>query len=244
MTDNGELLIFGQGNAKLDKDTLTFSLPAGFSCPGALECLSKADPSSGVLKDGPQQKFRCFSASTESAFTSVRDARWHNYNLLRYAENSVAISTLIQRSVHAARRSYTTKVRVHVAGDFFSSDYFRGWMSAAAKIKGLTFYAYTKSLHLWVKHQTSIPQNFRLVASIGGKYDDLVESHRLVSARVVMHPDDAKALGLEIDHDDSLALGAKESFALLLHGCQPKGSEASQATKRMRDESVEYSYSK
>ena len=40
--------------------------------------------------------------------------------------------------------------------------------------------------------------------------------------------------GLEIDHDDSHAAFGKESFALLLHGTQPKGSAASQALSLLR----------
>ena len=58
------------------------------------------------------------------------------------------------------------------------------------------------------------------------------------------HPDHAKRMGLEIDHDDSLAMYGKESFALLLHGTQPAKSEASEAISKMRKENIKFSYSK
>ena len=45
-----------------------FSLPAGYSCPFADECLSKADRITGKITDGPDMKFRCFQASLEAVF--------------------------------------------------------------------------------------------------------------------------------------------------------------------------------
>ena len=50
---------------------------------------------------------------------------------------------------------------------------------------------------------------------------------------VVFSEEEAEQKGLEIDHDDAHALG-KKSFALLLHGTQPKGSEASKALQVLR----------
>jgi hypothetical protein len=59
----------------------------------------------------------------------------------------------------------------------------------------------------------------------------------------VFHPDKADALGLEIDHDETHALFGTASFALLLHGQQPKGGDASQAIKILKAEGIEYAYS-
>ena len=41
-------------------------------------------------------------------------------------------------------------------------------------------------------------------------------------------------MGLEIDHDDTHAFESDESFALLLHGTQPAGSEAADALKVLK----------
>ena len=46
------------GNAKLSKEIVTFSLPSGYSCPGAKDCLAKADRETGKIIDGKHQKFR------------------------------------------------------------------------------------------------------------------------------------------------------------------------------------------
>jgi hypothetical protein len=81
-----------------------------------------------------------------------------------------------------------------------------------------------------------VPDNFVLTASVGGKFDDLIDKHDLRSARVVFSEAEAESLGLAIDHDDSLAMTHGPSFALLLHGSQPKGSEASDAWTKLRKE--------
>src|SRR5262245_37884234 len=67
-------LRFGQGNAKLSQGITTFSLPAGWTCPAAKECLSKADRKTGHIKDGKHVKFRCYAASMECRRPSVRKA--------------------------------------------------------------------------------------------------------------------------------------------------------------------------
>src|SRR4051812_44017608 len=74
-------LKFGQGNSKLDDAVFTFSLPAGHFCPFADKCLAKTDRETGRVKDGPNTQFRCFAASGET-YASVRNARWHNADLL------------------------------------------------------------------------------------------------------------------------------------------------------------------
>jgi hypothetical protein len=41
-------------------------------------------------------------------------------------------------------------------------------------------------------------------------------------------------MSFEIDHDDYHAAFGAESFALLIHGTQPKGSTASQALQELK----------
>ena len=59
-----QLLKICKGNAKL-KEVYYWCLPAGHSCPGALECLAKADRHTGRVTDGPDTKIRCWAASME-----------------------------------------------------------------------------------------------------------------------------------------------------------------------------------
>jgi hypothetical protein len=219
---------FGKGNAKLDAATLTFSLPAGWTCPGASACLARVDPGTGKLTDGPATVFRCFSASQEALYRNVRDARWRNFDALRAASSRQGMAALLLGSLPAHAKA----VRIHVSGDFFSQAYFDAWCDVATARPATLFYAYTKSVHYWHKRAGSIPANLRLTASEGGRHDATAKAGRLRTARVVFTEADAGRL--PIDHDDSHARGTGGNFALLLHGAQPKGSAASRAMAALR----------
>lgn len=221
-------LKFGKGNAKLGKKTATFSLPAGYACPFAKDCLSKADKDTGKLTDGKHTQFRCFSASSESLYKNTRIARWHNFDALKGLKTTGMVE-LIQQSLPRAE-----KIRIHVSGDFFNQSYFDAWRMIAMMNPGVIFYAYTKSIGYWVERLGDIPNNLKLTASYGGKDDHLIDKHGLKSAKVVYSYEEAAELGLEIDHDDSLAYGSDESFALLIHGGQPAGSKASKAKEALK----------
>jgi hypothetical protein len=218
----------------------TFSIPSGWTCPGAKECLARADKKTGKIVDGKKQTFRCFSASTEAYLTSVRDSRWQNKKLLDKAKTKAGMVDLILKSIPRTAK----KIRIHVGGDFFSQAYFDAWVEVATIKEDIIFYAYTKSLNFWVKRMVEIPFNMRLTASRGGKFDHFIDTYELKYAEVVFSPVEAKELKLKIDHDDSHAMSNKvKPFALLLHGMQPQGSEASDAIKTMKKEGVQFEYS-
>lgn len=228
-------LIFGKANAKLvklqtklGKRLFTFSTLSGWNCPGAKDCQSFATetPNGMKIRDGKHTVFRCFSASQEVIFPAVYNARKQNSELIALvAHNKKAALDLVLSSLPAK----CEVLRLHVAGDMKTQGYFDLWLEVARKRPDILFYAYTKSIPFWVKRLGQIPVNFILTASIGGKYDELAIQHKLRTATVVNSEADAKKLGLPIDHDDYLAATHGPSFALLLHGPQPKGSKASAA---------------
>jgi hypothetical protein len=238
-TDKSTLLKFGKGNAKLSKNIYTFSLPAGHSCPFAFECKASADRSTGKIKDGKDQVFRCFAASQEALYTNTRNARWHNYDLLKKLKTASKMTDLIVDSLPPKADT----VRVHVSGDFFSQVYFDAWMAVARLHPKKKFYAYTKSLPYWLERRETIPENFNLTSSKGGRSDDLIELNKLKYAEVVFTEDQAIELNLELDHDDSHAYDGKESFGLLIHGSQKKGSKASVALSNLKKKGIK-GYSK
>jgi len=213
----------------------SFDLISGWSCPFASECLSKVHVITGKRKviDGPQTKFRCFSASQEALFTNVYNKRMANFKRLRAAKGANAMADIINNDLP----KNAGIVRIHVGGDFFNSQYFYAWLLVAIRNPTILFYAYTKSLNYWIAKSDSIPSNFVLTASRGGRLDLLIDKHNLREAKVVFSESEAEKLGLEIDHDDSHAADyskRNESFALLIHGVQPKGSEASLALKALK----------
>jgi len=231
------LLKFGNPNAKLKKmikklglTLKTFTLPAGHTCPGAKDCLSRADRETGKIKDGPDTLFRCFAASAEAVYPSLRKMVWHNFELLRAAliqdkkagfENSPHTAELI----HSSLPKNFDIMRVHVGGDYFVTEYLQAWIEVAKRNPEKIFYSYSKSLHLF--RQFALPENLVLTASRGGKYDELIDLNGWKEALVVYSEEEAEQKGLEIDHDDTHAAFGKENFALLIHGTQPKGSAAS-----------------
>jgi hypothetical protein len=137
-------------------------------------------------------------------------------------------------------------VRVHESGDFWTENYMRAWLMVAQERPNQKFYAYTKSLGMWLNLKDIIPPNFYLTASFGGTLDYLIPKYPEVFQRVayvVYTEQEAADRGLEIDHSDALCLGTKP-FALLVHGSQRAGSEASKALSKRKKEGGFIGYGK
>ena len=231
------LLKFGEPNAKLKKmlkkmrlTLKTFTLPAGWSCPAAKDCFSRADRVTGKVTDGKHTEFRCFMASAEARSPSLRKLVWHNLGLIKDAlvDGVDACADLI----HDSLPEKFDIMRVHVGGDYFSVVYLEAWIEVAKRNPTKIFYSYSKSLPMFAEF--ALPENLVLTASRGGKYDDMIDLHGWKEALVVYSEEEAEEKGLEIDHDDTHAAFGKENFALLIHGTQPKGSAASKALQVLK----------
>ena len=255
------MLKFSNANAKIDalkkvpelgcyltgkRRVYSFDLLSGYSCPFADKCLSKATFDSFAnkrkIKDGPNTEFRCFSASQEVQYTNVYNLRKSNFEGLRYLETS---DDMVE-AIESAMPDNAGIVRIHVAGDFFSYAYMLAWSKVAIRNPDTLFYAYTKSLAYWLR-LPFVPDNFVLTASRGGRQDHLIDECKLRESVVVFSEQEAADKGLTIDHDDSHAAvpaWRNNSFALLIHGTQPKGSEAANALKILKKNNVRHSYSK
>ena len=252
---------FSKANAKIEalkqvkslekylegKKVYSFDLLSGFSCPFAKECLSKAvENSEGkrTIKDGPDTEFRCFSASQEVQYTNLYNLRKNNFDSLRKLDTVELVKEILE-----AMPKDLGVCRIHVAGDFFNEKYFLAWLAIAKMFPQKLFYAYTKSITYWLHNQSlvsSLP-NFILTASYGGKADPLIEANNLRASKVVFSEQAAEDLGLDIDHDDSHAADPElknQDFALLIHGTQPKDTEASKALQLLRKNKVKHSYSR
>jgi hypothetical protein len=251
---------FSKANAKLEalygvpeleqwltnrRKVYSFDLLSGWSCPQASECLSKVVQigESRKIRDGKDCKFRCFSASQEATFPSAYDKRKRNFDGLRHLKSCYDMAHAIADAMPANLGI----CRIHVAGDFFNQLYFRAWHLVAEWHPDRLFYAYTKSLNWWLQDRNDLPENLVLTASRGGRLDHLIDQYNLRESKVVFSEAEADALGYEIDHtDEHAAIPAirNESFALLIHGVQPKGSDAAQAVKTLKQKKVKFSYGK
>lgn len=221
-----------------DVNVYAFSLPSGWACPSAKICLSKADKVTGKITDGPDTTIRCYGASDEAKSPNARKARWFNFDTLRKLSFEEIYTELFYSLPDNA-----DVVRIHVGGDFFNQKYFDAWVFLAQNKPDTTFYSYTKSLNYWVNTQFEIPSNLKLIASRGGTKDNLIDQENLREATIVLSLEEADLLDLEIDHTEEIAISGNDSFALLIHGTQPKGSEAGKAIQELKKQGVKFSYS-
>ena len=230
-----QLLKMSKQNKKL-KQTLIFDLPSGRTCPMASECHSYAVLNKDgklTVKDGDNNKFRCFAASQEAQYKNVYNARKYNLDLilesLKGEYGFYRTYELINDSIQKHKTRNINKVRIHSSGDFFNGEYLRAWLTVARSMPQLKFYCYSKSLHLF-RTNTSIPDNFFLTASMGGLRDDLIHKGYFKRWAIVINSEaEAIKKGIEhigkpykIDKDDSSCF-KPDPFALLIHGTQKKG---------------------
>ena len=230
-----DLLKMSKGNKKL-KNTLIFDLPAGRTCPMANECKSYVvmnDNGKTNIKDGENNIFRCYAASQENQYPNVYKARKYNFDLIKNTLNSkdgyYKTYELINDSIQKHITKNINKIRIHSSGDFFSGEYLKCWFAVARLNPQLKFYCYSKSLHLFGTN-LSLPNNFFLTASFGGKRDDLIHKGYFKRWAIVVNSEaEAIKKGIEhigkpyeIDKDDSHCF-KKSPFALLIHGTQKKG---------------------
>lgn len=229
-------LHFGKPNIKLIKLKLigfivhSFSLLAGHTCPYAKDCLSKAilNALTGkrTIEDGPDTKFRCYSASQETQYNAVYATRARNTEIMRSALSQLEIFNILVEGIKNLPRNMNG-LRIHESGDFFSSDYLKAWIDVCNHYPDIRFYAYTKALPFLLKYSNEVldTENLNITLSRGGMRDDLIPTLKqkgFFEAIVVFSVQEALEKNLPIDNDDSHALLGGEDFALLIHGTQPK----------------------
>lgn len=213
----------------------SLDLLSGWSCPFAKLCKSKAvKTAEGFrIQDGPDTQFRCYSASQEAQYPNVYNPRKRNFEVIKSAGTQEKIVRIILDSLPKD----VGILRIHSAGDFFSRSYFEAMLEVVRKRPDILFYGYTKAIGYWVKNIDKIPSNLILTASYGGIFDSIIDQFGLRSVKVVKSTYQARKLGLPVDNDDSHAAHparANQSFALIVHGTQPLGSEYGKVVARNR----------
>jgi hypothetical protein len=64
-------------------------------------------------------------------------------------------------------------IRIHDSGDFFNEDYALRWIKLATRFPSITFYTYTKEVSMFKR--LSVPLNFIVIYSLGGREDHLID---------------------------------------------------------------------
>jgi hypothetical protein len=111
-----------RGNLKLGPDILSFSLPAGETCPGETDACRRA------------------------CYAKQGNFRWACVEAL-YAANlrATAQPGFVRRLVREIKRRCGSVVRWHVAGDFYSADYARKVLAVVRRTPEVRHYFYTRS---------------------------------------------------------------------------------------------------
>ena len=236
-----ELFKFGVNNTKL-KNTITFSKSSGLTCPAANKCKAMAvmnEDGKRSLKRFKDTEFTCYSASLETLYPGLYNLTRHNTNLLNEYIKKDDFKGLVECfnvSLNSKRNKNINLVRWNQSGDIYSRFELEALKELCNLNKDLIFYFYTKNLILF-GHNHSIPNNMKVTASYGGKYDYLIDRGYFKRfSKVVFSENEAKILNLPIDKDDTHAYEDKgaNGFALLLHGMQEKGSKAGEALKNIK----------
>ena len=245
--DKDCVLGFSKGNAKLEWPY--FSLPAGYTCPFATVCKNFPAKWEGPIKGGkwkkpasweknikpgPQAEIMCYAARAQGQYPGANVQAFKNLDLLKKMKTKEKMANLITKSIEYHGLANTDILRIHEAGDFFSQDYFDAWIEVAKKMPQTLFYAYTVSLPYYMARKNSLPKNFKVIASMDKHNENVILDNGLRYSRVVGTEEEARVLGLPIDVDDSIAWSSDDSFALVIHGSQPKGSEAAETLKQNR----------
>lgn len=258
--DFENLVIKFQGaNAKLNHAFM--SLPAGVSCPGAGDCLTFYNPEEDKLYIASENEGRvCYAGAKEAGMGPAGTAGAASYRKMIYSNFYVvehalkggykALAEIIDKSIkeHELDNGIMSEIRIHEDGDFYSEEYFKGWVKAAIDNPSTHFYFYTKSLPFLVKYlrnNAKFPSNFTptISSNFNTKYKPFFEYYVALSkgdvkiAKIYDSYDEVPK-EVPIDRTDAYAMNPdyKGEFALVYHGTGLKGSQAARnANKNAKD---------
>jgi len=156
------------GNHKLSKKIVIFTLPAGVTCPGKGECAKW-----------------CYSQKAQKLYPRCLEARTRNFEATK---SPSFVERMSQRLMWEVRHGRTI-CRIHEDGDFYNYEYLLKWEQIAKKVPRMTFFVYTKSLHLL---PASMPRNVILFQSYGSCFDYRIDP-RKNTARVIQEENQVAA---------------------------------------------------
>lgn len=191
-----KLLSFG--NSKLKRDGIaSFSIPAGKTCPGALEC-----------------KKGCYAMSGFFLMPSVRKAYASNLALTKK-------DSFVDAMVAEILKTKAKIVRIHASGDFYNLEYLNRWLKIVQACPSVRFYAYTKMIPLF--RGRPLPINFTVIFSEGGRWDNQIDQTKDRHARVFASLEELKAAGyVDTTENDINAMGINPKIGLVYHGAKSK----------------------
>lgn len=161
-------LSWSDENSKLGKDDIiSFNLPAFQSASGFKVC------------HGASVACSAFCYARQGFFTMPVVQKVYETNLLLARYKPVEFYQAVAEDLHIIPH---TKIRIHSSGDFFNREYLNTWINISREYRDKQFYCYSKIYHMLIEQMdVSVPSNFLVVQSLGGKYDHLINWNNPVS---------------------------------------------------------------
>lgn len=198
------------GNTKLKKDGIvSFNLIPIVHCPlaGACKSFCYATVGQQAFKSGVLRRARAFLATQQADF----------------------VPRMVVEVQKAAKKG-AKAVRVHDSGDFYSYEYLLAWFEIARANPDTRFYAYTKMVALVKRAYKAglVPDNFRLIQSLGGIADKQID-WSLPHSRIFSSLDELNAAGYAdaSESDAPAAFSDTPNVGLVIHGAKSKRFDAS-----------------
>ena len=112
--------------------------------------------------------YDCYAARMEARWPTVRNARWHNKDLVDSMTLTDLTDLMIMSAVKHKAYKKAEMFRWFVSGDCDSEKLRDAIFNTARELNHLIHYSYTKNLPLFL--DVKKPENYRLTASIGGRF--------------------------------------------------------------------------
>jgi len=150
------------------------------------------------------------------AFPNVKDKRYWNFLQSKQDDFTTRIiSEIVAKDVDV--------IRIHDGGDFYSPKYIEKWISIAANLPNVRFYAYTKTVSYFLGKK--LPKNLIITYSFGGKEDHLIDTRKHRHCHVFKDAASLKRSGyLDVSKDDSLTCykTRNKKIGIVYHGARTK----------------------
>lgn len=179
------------------------ALDGTITCPNASKCVKG-----------------CYAKQGAYIWSNTQKA--HNAKLELTRQDSF-VSSMTKEIESKTKRSKQVFIRIHDAGDFYSSEYTMKWFNVMRHFKdsNVVFYAYTKQVKMFKKLNKSIPSNFKVIFSYGGKQDKLINPETDRHSWVFETQDELDSKGyVNASSDDLLALTDNVKVGLVYHGAK------------------------
>lgn len=188
------------GNSKLKLDGIaSFNIPPVSTCParGACEKFCYATQGQQWMKSGYKRRVAAFKSTLADDFVELM------------------VAQLITERVKI--------LRVHDSGDFYSPQYMLKWYEIARRLPNIRFYAYTKQVILMKKLASFQPENFKLIQSVGGKFDNLIDNSK-PHARIFRTVEELLSAGYTDTSESDLPAATPniDLIGLVIHGNKKK----------------------